>query len=98
MRWELASDLRAFDTRVRPLLEARIENNVPATILAATLHGQNRAAPPVLAMGLDEDEPVVAAAMRTPPWLMLCTSVDAGDAGVLLDLWLEHDPDLPGVN
>jgi predicted GNAT family acetyltransferase len=29
---------------------------------------------------------------------MLCTPVDPDDAGPLLDLWLEHDPELPGIN
>ena len=29
---------------------------------------------------------------------MLCTAIGADDARTLLDLWLEHDPDLPGIN
>ncbi|HTU94196.1 MAG TPA: GNAT family N-acetyltransferase [Solirubrobacteraceae bacterium] len=98
MRWEAEPDLHAFDVRVRPLLEARIENNVPATVLTGMLQGQHLATPPVLAVGVGEDGMIAAAALRTPPWLMLCTPVKAGDAAALLDLWLEHDPDLPGVN
>jgi predicted GNAT family acetyltransferase len=98
MRWELERDLRAFDASVRPLLEARIENNVPATVLAAVLRGQFGSARPVLAMGFDENGTVAAAALRAPPWLMLCTPIGPDDAGALLDLWLQHDPDLPGVN
>ena len=98
MRWELESDLRAFDARVRPLLEARIENNVPATVLSGRLHGQYPSAPPVLAVGVDDGGAVAAAALRTPPWLMLCTPIEAADAAALLDLWLEHDPGVPGVN
>jgi predicted GNAT family acetyltransferase len=96
MRWDIEPDLHVFDARVRPLLEAHIENNVPATVLTGTLQGQYH--PPVLAVGVDDTGGAAAAAMRTPPWLMLCTAVEAGDAGALLDLWLEHDPDLPGVN
>ncbi|MGZ4350606.1 MAG: GNAT family N-acetyltransferase [Solirubrobacteraceae bacterium] len=97
MRWVLEPDLQAFDARVRPLLEARIENNVVATVLSGTIEGQFRAAP-VLAMGLDEHGAVAAAAMRTAPWPMLCTGLRPGDAEELLDIWLKRDPDLPGVN
>ncbi len=97
MRWELEPDLHVFEVRVRPLLEARIENNVPATVLAGTLQGQFQSTPPLLAVGVD-DGAVAAAALRTPPWLMLCTPIGADDARTLLDLWLEHDPDLPGIN
>jgi hypothetical protein len=97
VRWELETDLRAFDARVRPLLEARIENNVPTTILAAALQGQFDSVTPVLAVGVHGDGTVAAAALRTPPWLMLCTAIDADDAAGLLDPWLERDPELPGV-
>jgi glycine cleavage system regulatory protein len=55
VRWELETDLRAFDARVRPMLEARIENNVPATTLAATLQGQFDSVAPVLAVGVHGD-------------------------------------------
>jgi len=98
MRWEIEPDLGAFDERVRPLLEAHIENNVVATVLMGTLEGQFHASPPVLAVGTDDGGTVVAAAMRTAPWPMLCTPVDPEDAASLVDLWLEHDPDLPGIN
>ena len=98
MRWELEPDLHVFEARVRPLLEARIENNVPATVLAGTLQGQFQSTPALLAVGVEDDGAVAAAALRTPPWLMLCTAIGADDARTLLDLWLEHDPDLPGIN
>lgn len=98
MRWELEPDLAAFDARVRPLLEAHIENNVVATVLTGTTQGQFHASPPVLAMGLDHDGAVVAAALRTAPWPMLCTPVDPDDAEALLELWSERDPELPGIN
>ncbi|HEY2317074.1 MAG TPA: GNAT family N-acetyltransferase [Solirubrobacteraceae bacterium] len=98
MRWVLEPDLDAFHGRVRSLLEARIENNVVATVLSGTIDGQFHAAPPVRAIGLDERGAVAAAAMRTTPWPMLCTGLGPGDAGGLLELWLEHDPELPGVS
>jgi RimJ/RimL family protein N-acetyltransferase len=98
MRWELATDLAAFDARVRPLLEAHVENNVVATVLAGTGQGQFRSAPPVLAVGVDGDGAVTAAALRTSPWPMLCTAIAPEDAGPLLDLWLERDPELSGIN
>ena len=98
MRWELEEDLGAFAARVQPLLEAHIVNNVVATVLMGTLQGQFRMAPPVLAVGLDDGGTVAAAALRTAPWPMLCTPIDPGDAVTLVDLWLEHDPELPGIN
>jgi RimJ/RimL family protein N-acetyltransferase len=98
MRWELEPDLGAFEARVRPLLEAHIENNVVATVLSGTVQGQFRASPPVLAVGVDGGGGVAAAALRTAPWPMLCTPVGPDDADALVALWLEHDPDLPGIN
>jgi GNAT superfamily N-acetyltransferase len=98
MRWELETDLAAFDARVRPLLEAHIESNVVATVLSGTVQGQFRAKPPVLAIGLDDDGRPGAAAMRTAPWPMLCTELRPVDADALLDLWLERDPELLGIN
>ena len=53
MRWVLEHDVNAFAARVRPLLEAHIANNVMATVLSATIEGQFRAGPPMLAVGLD---------------------------------------------
>ena len=97
MRWELEPDLGAFAARVQPLLEAHIENNVVATVLAGTVQGQFRMSPPVLAVGVDGGV-VAAAALRTAPWPMLCTPVDPGDAEALVELWLERDPELPGIN
>jgi uncharacterized protein len=98
MRWELEPDLGAFEARVRPLLEAHIVNNVVATVVAATVQGQFRMPPPVLAVGVDDAGAVEAAALRTAPWPMLCTPVHPDDGAALVDLWLEHDPELPGIN
>src|ERR1700733_9067628 len=98
MRWELGTNLRAFDARVRPLLEAHIENNVVATGVEGTVQGQFRSAPPVVAVGVDDGGAVTAAALRTAPWPMLCTAIEPEDAGALVDLWLERDPELSGIN
>jgi predicted GNAT family acetyltransferase len=98
MRWQLEPDLGTFEARVRPLLESHIVNNVVATVLAATVQGQFRSSPPVLAVGVDDAGEVGAAALRTAPWPMLCTPIEAGDAESLVDLWLAHDPELPGIN
>ena len=98
MRWELVPDPDAFAARARPLLESDIANNVVATVLSGITGGQFRAARPLLAMGVDGSEAVAAVAMRTAPWPMLCTAFDPGEADALVELWLERDPDLPGVN
>jgi RimJ/RimL family protein N-acetyltransferase len=50
MRWQLDADLGAFARRVGPLLEARIVNNVVATVVAGTVEGQYRTSSPVLAL------------------------------------------------
>ena len=84
MRWELESDLGAFDARVRPLLEAHLENNVVATVLAGTVQGQFQLSPPVLAVAADAGGAVVAAALRTAPWPMLCTPVAPDGAAALV--------------
>ena len=39
-----------------------------------------------------------AAALRTAPWPMLSTSIAAADADALVDLWLDRDPHMPGIN
>jgi GNAT superfamily N-acetyltransferase len=98
MRWELEPDLGAFAARVQPLLEAHIENNVVATVLAGTVQGQFRMSPPVLAVGVDGGGAVAAAALRTAPWPMLCTPIDPDDADSLVALWLANDPELNGIN
>lgn len=98
MRWILEPELDAFQARVRPLLEARIENNVVATVLSGAVEGHFGGAPPVLAIGLDDRGGVAAAALRTAPWPMLCTGLGPDQAEKLLDVWLERDPELPGVN
>lgn len=97
MRWVLEHDVNAFAARVRPLLEAHIANNVVATVLAGTIEGESHA-PPLLAVGLDGTDAVAAAAMRTAPWPILCTGFGPDDAEALLDIWLDQDPELPGVN
>jgi RimJ/RimL family protein N-acetyltransferase len=38
-----------------------------------------------------------AAALRTPPSLLLCTDLAPGDGEELLSVWREADPDLPGA-
>jgi GNAT superfamily N-acetyltransferase len=98
MRWELEPDLAAFHARVQPLLESDIVNNVVATVVAGTVQGQFRSSPPVLAVGVDDAGKVAAAALRTAPWPMLCTPIEADDASALVELWLEHDPEPSGVN
>jgi RimJ/RimL family protein N-acetyltransferase len=98
MRWVLEPDLVAFEARVRPLLEARIENNVVATVLSGVGEGDFPIALPVLALGLDERDAVAAAAMRTAPWPMLCTGLAPGQAEELLAVWLDRDPELLGVS
>ena len=36
--------------------------------------------------------------MRIPPWPLLVSEVDSSQAQELMELWLEHDPWIPGVS
>ena len=95
MRFELTRDAAAFAARAQQFVEARVERGVLATVLVGALRGYFGEG--LFACGVDADENVVAAAMRTPPWPMLVSELDDPDADALVSAWLDHDPDLPGV-
>lgn len=96
MRLTITRDAEEFATRTRELFGGRVECNLPASVLAGVLSGRYPASEPLFAYGSDGDE-VRFAALRTPPWDMLATSVDERPARELIRRWLEEDPALPGV-
>jgi predicted GNAT family acetyltransferase len=99
LRFELTRDVEEFAARAERFLAARIERNVLATVLINVRGGHPSAAgDPLFACGIDEGSELQAAALRTPPWPMLVSEMDASTAGALLDSWLDADPSLPGVN
>lgn len=99
LRFELTRDVEEFASRAESFLAARIERNVAATILINIRGGHPAIGEDRLfACGVDADGTLRAAALRTPPWPMLVTEMNEPDAGGLLDVWLDADPSLPGVN
>ena len=94
----ITRDADEFERSAWAFLAPRLEHNVPATILVNILAGRFAGARPVFAYGSDEHGSVCLAALRTHPWPLLCSELDAASAQALLDVWLVEDPDLPGVS
>jgi len=99
LRFVFTSDAQEFADRTEPLLAARMECNVLATVLMSVLGGAHADPAPVFAYGVAADVGVpVFAAMRTPPFPILTSPLeDPGDAETLIEHWLEADPELPSV-
>jgi predicted GNAT family acetyltransferase len=98
LQFVLTRDPEEFAARTGGLLAAHLECNVLATVLMNVRSGAHREPPPVFVYGLAPGDEVAFAAMRTPPWPMLTTPLESGDAEQLMALWLEADPDLAGVS
>ncbi|HWF33974.1 MAG TPA: GNAT family N-acetyltransferase [Solirubrobacteraceae bacterium] len=96
MRVTIADSPEEFATRTGDLLAGRIEHNLLATVLEHFRFRPSRARA-LFAHVCDAEGTVVAAALRTPPWRMLASVMDAATADALLAAWLPRDPSLPGV-
>jgi RimJ/RimL family protein N-acetyltransferase len=94
MRIAITEDAREFERRAGPFLASRLECNVLATVLQDAVRGFYDST--VFATVVDGDA-VVGAALRTPPRALLCGPLPAGAAETLVEVWLAHDPELPGV-
>jgi predicted GNAT family acetyltransferase len=79
-------------------LEARIERHVQASLIVRARAGGLGSTQPLFAWGERDDDEIAFFAMRIPPWPMLVSELDARAAGDLMELWLQHDPEPPGVN
>ncbi|HEY6398403.1 MAG TPA: GNAT family N-acetyltransferase [Solirubrobacteraceae bacterium] len=90
-------DAPEFAARAGSFLQARMELNLLSTILGDVLSGHYQEDTPLFAYAISGSEEVVAVAVRTPPRFMLASDVDRHAAEVLLDVWLDQDPELPGV-
>lgn len=97
MRFLLTRDAEEFAARTERLLAARLECNVLATVVKSVLDGAHRDPPPLFAIGVDADGEVAFAALRTPPFPLLASPLEPGDADTLVELWLEADPVVPAV-
>jgi predicted GNAT family acetyltransferase len=98
LRFVLTQDPEKFAKRAEQLLASRLECNVLATVLNSVLDGAHREAPPQFATGVNPDGEVAFAALRTPPFPLLVSPLDPVDADRLVELWLEVDPEIPGVS
>ncbi len=95
----ITRDPHEFERVAGPFLAERLECNVPATVLINIL--DRRFAPgtlPVLAYGVDDGGAVRFAALRTPPWPLLCSELAESGAEPLVAAWLRADPEVPGVS
>jgi len=97
MRFVLTRDAEEFARRALAFLDARIECNVIAGVLADAREG-GYGGQPCFAYGSDDRGEVAFAALRTPPWPLLVSSLDPAAAPEFIAAWLAEDPDPPGVN
>ena len=98
VQFELTREAENFAARAERFLAARIERNVLATVLVNVRSGRFASGDPLFACGIDDRGELRAVALRTPPWPLLATDIEASDAETLLDTWLREDPAPPGVN
>jgi hypothetical protein len=98
MPFFITQDSREFSARAGGFLEQHIEYNVFATVLMAVLAGRYADVEPRFGYWLDYEERIAAVALRTPPFPMLVSRLEAAFVDDVLDAWLAQDPDLPGAN
>jgi predicted GNAT family acetyltransferase len=91
-------DPAEFEERTAALVRHELICNMVATVLRAIRGGHYAGARPLFAYALDAEGRPCLAALRTPPWPMLIGALPQEMAGTLLDAWLEHDPEVPGVS
>lgn len=100
----LTRDVAEFAVAARSYLEDshRPERNVLATTLRGIESGLYSDTEPLFAIARRTANAgeLAGVAMRTPPWPALVAGVggDPVQAADLVEAWLEHDPDVPGVS
>ena len=78
MRFVLTRDPTEFAARTERLLSERIECNVLATVLMEVLDGVHADSSALFAYGLDDRDEIRFAALRTPPYPLLASPLEAG--------------------
>jgi predicted GNAT family acetyltransferase len=94
------SDPRAFMAIAEPYYATdTLRHTVALTVMARVL-GVERSVTPYMATLHDGDGDLIGVALRTPPWPVIASGLptDPGLLDTFLARWLEHDPELPGVN
>jgi predicted GNAT family acetyltransferase len=97
-RITITRDVEEFADRAERFLAERVERNVLATVLMNARRGNMGGVRPLFAYARGADGEVCAAALRTPPWPLLTSELDAALAGELVERWLAQDPDIPGIS
>lgn len=101
LRLTITRDAAAVAEAATAYLAARIERNILATTLASIEAGHYAHTEPLFALARDGGTGALSGvALRTPPRLLLVTGIGAqpDEARALLEAWLKHDPDAPGVS
>lgn len=92
-------DPQAFMALAEPFYgKDTLRHTVALTVMARFLTVE-RAHKPHMAT-LHDDGQLIGVALRTPPWPVICSGLptEPGSLDVFVSHWLEHDPELPGVN
>jgi predicted GNAT family acetyltransferase len=102
MHYEISitGDAEGFAAAAGPFLSARLEREQLARILEGVLQGRYTEHPNHFASVFGDHGKLVAAALRTPPYNLMCTALPdpaASLAAELIDVWLARDPDVAGV-
>jgi predicted GNAT family acetyltransferase len=98
VKFIVTRDVEEFAARASDFLAARVECNILATVLMSLFDGAHAGAAPLFVYGVDDTGDVQYAALRTPPWVMLTSTLGPRAAHTLLAQWLCADPQLPGVS
>ena len=93
----LTRDPHEFAARAGEFIAGRVECNMLGTVLANVLDGFHVGAENLFAYVCDDADQVRAAALRTPPWRLLTSELEAREAGELIRAWLHQDPQVDGV-
>jgi len=98
MQFVLTRDVAEFAAHADGLFARRLDCNILATVTMNARDGAFPGTAPLFAYGVDDDGAVQFAALRVPPWPWLVCGLEAGLADELVGLWLDVDPDVPGVS
>jgi GNAT superfamily N-acetyltransferase len=96
LRVALTRSAEEFAARAGALLQAGPETNIHATVLGS-LRADPDGAGAALFATVEEGGEVVALALRTPPWPLLASGMQADAADALMQQWLREDAGVPGL-
>ena len=92
----LTRSAEEFAARAGALLAAGPQTNIHATVLGA-VRADPAGSREALFATVEARGEVVALALRTPPWPLLASAMEAAAAAALMAQWLPEDPRVPGL-